>query len=231
MLQVNLIPDGRTKKKRSGGGVRLPLPSLSGLPDRWMLAAVIIVVASVGTGALLWFSNDGRKAEVTVALEQAVQDSARFADLIERTSALTARRDSIFEKVAIIQEIDRDRFVWPHILDEVARSVPEYTWLTEVVQVQQSPLKVQVSGRAGNIFAITVFMNALQSSPFFSQVKFLSSQENIQNAGTVQQQAVQEFRLELEYDPVPLEELETVPLFGIDERMAENVEPTAPEEN
>ncbi|NNK62126.1 MAG: PilN domain-containing protein, partial [Gemmatimonadetes bacterium] len=126
----------------------------------------------------------------------------------------------------------RDRFVWPHILDEVARSLPEYTWLTEVVQVQEVPLKVQVSGRAGNIFAITVFMNQLQASPFFSQVTFLSSEESIENAGTVESQAVQEFQLELEYEPVPLEELETVPLFGTDTSMSEDVgtEP-APEEN
>jgi Tfp pilus assembly protein PilN len=232
VLQVNLIPGGRSKKKRGGGASRLSLPSLSGLPDRWVLAAVVAVVAALGTGALLWTSNQARRAEVEVALDRAVQDSARFADLISRTSALTARRDSIFEKVGIIQEIDRDRFVWPHILDEVARALPEYTWLTEIIQVQEFPLKVQVSGRAGNIFAITVFMDQLQDSPFFSQVTFLSSQESIQNAGTMESQAVQEFQLELEYDPVPLEELETVPLFGVDERMSADVGTlAAPEEN
>lgn len=232
MLQVNLIPGGRSKKKRGGGASRLSLPSLSGLPDRWVLAAGVAVVAALGTGAFLWTSNQGHRVEVEVALDRAVQDSARFADLISRTSALTARRDSIFEKVGIIQEIDRDRFVWPHILDEVARALPEYTWLTEIIQVQEFPLKVQVSGRAGNIFAITVFMDQLQDSPFFSQVTFLSSQESIQNAGTVESQAVQEFQLELEYDPVPLEELETVPLFGVDERMSADMGTlAAPEEN
>ncbi|MBT8337036.1 MAG: PilN domain-containing protein [Gemmatimonadetes bacterium] len=231
MLQVNLIPDGRSKKRR-GGGFSLSLPTFSRMPDRWVLGALVAVLGAVGVGAGLWYSSEGRRAEVEVALERAVQDSSRFADLISRTSALTARRDSIFEKVGIIQEIDRDRFVWPHILDEVARSLPEYTWLTEVVQVQEVPLKVQVSGRAGNIFAITVFMNQLQASPFFSQVTFLSSEESIENAGTVESQAVQEFQLELEYEPVPLEELETVPLFGTDTSMSEDVgtEP-APEEN
>ena len=229
MLQVNLIPDGR-KKKRAGNG--FSLPKFSRLPDRWVLGAIVAVVAAAGAGGALWMSSEGRRTEVEVALERAVQDSSRFADLISRTSALTARRDSIFEKVGIIQEIDRDRFVWPHILDEVARGLPEYTWLTEIVQVQDSPLKVQVSGRAGNIFAITVFMNQLQASPFFSQVTFLSSEESIENAGTVESQAVQEFRLELEYAPVPLEELETVPLFGEGGNMsAESGSLAAPEEN
>ena len=98
-------------------------------------------------------------------------------------------------------------------------------------RVTGGTLKVQVSGRAGNIFAITVFMNQLQASPFFSRVKFLSSQESIENTG-IAAQAVQEFQLELDFDPVPLEELETVPLFGVDERATdEGGTRAAPEEN
>ena len=122
MLQVNLIPDGRSKK-RHGGGFSLSLPTFSRMPDRWVLGALVAVLGAVGVGGSLWYSSQDRRAEVEVALERAVQDSSRFADLISRTSALTARRDSIFEKVGIIQEIDRDRFVWPHILDEVVAHV------------------------------------------------------------------------------------------------------------
>lgn len=228
MLQVNLIPGGRSKKGASG----ISLPSFKGLPDKWVLAAGIVVVTALSAGGFMWFGNSSRHAELEVALEEAVQDSSRFADLIARTSGLTARRDSIFEKVGIIQEIDRDRYTWPHILDEVARALPEYTWLTEVVQVQEIPVKIQLSGRAGNIFAITVFMNQLQASPFFSRVKFLSSQESIENPGTVSSQAVQEFQLELDFDPVPMEELETIPLFGVDERAnLEGGPRAAPQEN
>lgn len=215
MLQVNLIPGGRSRKRRSSG---FSLPSFSGLPDRWILAAGVIVVAALAAGSLMWVGTTTDRSQLEVALEDAVRDSSRFADLIARTSGLTARRDSIFEKVGIIQEIDRDRYTWPHILDEVARALPDYTWLTEIVQVQEVPVRIQLSGRAGNIFAITVFMNQLQASPFFSQVRFLSSQESIESIGTSARQAVQEFRLELDFQPVPLEELETVPLFGVDER-------------
>lgn len=230
MLQVNLIPGGR--KKRRKGGKRLSLPTMSGLPDRWVLAAIVVLIAALSSGAMFWFSNQGRRAELEVSLEAAVQDSTRFADLISRTSALTARRDSIFEKVGIIQEIDRDRFVWPHILDELARAVPDYTWITEVVQVSEAPLRVQISGRAGNIFAITVFMDQLQASPFFGGIQFLSSQQSIQRAGTVEQQAVMDFQLQLEYIAVPLEELETVPLFGVEGPMSAEVGTVAaPQEN
>jgi Tfp pilus assembly protein PilN len=32
--------------------------------------------------------------------------------------------------VNIIRSLDDDRFVWPHVLDEVSRALPQYTWLT-----------------------------------------------------------------------------------------------------
>ena len=68
--------------------------------------------------------------------------------LIARTELLTARRDSIAQRVAIIQEIDQDRYSWPHLLDEVARALPDYTWLTELTQVGTDPLAIRLVGQA-----------------------------------------------------------------------------------
>jgi Tfp pilus assembly protein PilN len=53
--------------------------------------------------------------------------------LRERASAV-AQRDSVARQLQIIRSIDNDRFVWPHVLDEVSRALPPYTWLTTVEQ-------------------------------------------------------------------------------------------------
>jgi len=34
----------------------------------------------------------------------------------------------------IIQSIDGERYTWPHVLDELSRLLPPYTWLTSVTQ-------------------------------------------------------------------------------------------------
>jgi Tfp pilus assembly protein PilN len=34
----------------------------------------------------------------------------------------------------MIESIDGKRFVWSHIMDEVSRALPSYTWLTQLVQ-------------------------------------------------------------------------------------------------
>ena len=73
----------------------------------------MVVLAAI---VILFLGLRSDREELQVQLNEAVQDSARFADLIARTALLTARRDSIAQRVAIIQEIDHGRFVWPHIL-------------------------------------------------------------------------------------------------------------------
>src|SRR5205823_1894816 len=41
-------------------------------------------------------------------------------------------RDTLLRQVNLIRSLDDDRFIWPHVLDEVSRALPQYTWLTMV---------------------------------------------------------------------------------------------------
>jgi Tfp pilus assembly protein PilN len=142
-----------------------------------------------------------------------VQDSARFADLIARTALLTARRDSIAQKVGIIQTIDQNRYVWPHLLDELSRALPEYTWLSAVTQVETDPaLSVRLQGQAGTNFALTVFMEQLEASAFLEGVTLIESQQELVGPQGAQQ-VVSGFTLEVRYVQPPMEFLQTVPLF------------------
>lgn len=191
------------------------MPNLGG--DPWLTAVLVVAILTLGVAAWLWLGLASDRTTVAAELEQAVQDSARYADLIAQTTELEARRDSILERVAVIQEIDRDRLVWPHLLDEVARALPEYTWLTEITTISTSPVVFQLLGRAGNTRAITLFMEQLQASPFIRSVRLITSQAVVENENTPQQQVVQAFELEVEHQEVPLDQLATVPLFGDDE--------------
>ena len=39
-------------------------------------------------------------------------------------------RDTLLRQVNIIRGLDEDRYVWPHVMDEISRALPQYTWLT-----------------------------------------------------------------------------------------------------
>jgi Tfp pilus assembly protein PilN len=53
---------------------------------------------------------------------------------------LTSERDSVYRQLQIIRTIDDNRYNWAHILDEVSRALPAYTWLTSLEQTSDAPL-------------------------------------------------------------------------------------------
>ncbi|MCH1571992.1 MAG: PilN domain-containing protein, partial [Longimicrobiales bacterium] len=158
-----------------------------------------------------------------VALEEAVNDSIANATIIERTRQLEARGDSIEERVAIIQEIDAGRYVWPHILDEVAAAVPDFLWLREVMYQSDNPLTVRVTGRAGSLFAITRYMRRLEASRFLRGVSPETMQQVPSEANP--EDLVYMFELVMTYESPGIDELETVPLFVDAVTQAQTSEP------
>lgn len=145
MIEVNLLPGGK-KGKAGGKGLNFSFggkkkgrkaPAGSGTKiDAWMLGSAAAVVLSLGLMGWMFTSAGSRTEDLGLEIEQAARDSARYADLIQQTEGLRARRDTISQKVAIIQDIDGSRYVWPHVMDEVSRSLPDYTWLTGILQVE-----------------------------------------------------------------------------------------------
>lgn len=138
MIEINLLPGAAGKRKaRSGGGqgpdVRAMLANLgSRVRDPYMIAAAAsILVAALAIGAL--YVTQQRRGEQLVEAEQkAVADSARFAAFTRQRIAAQATRDTVLRQINVIRAIDGDRYLWPHILQEVSASLPQYTWLTRL---------------------------------------------------------------------------------------------------
>ncbi len=215
MIEVNLLPGGkkrRPSKGAGGGGLgKLAMPDFGSLlGESYAIASVVVGLGVLVTVGWWYVGLSSRQEDVQVELADALQDSANYADLIQRNATLEARRDSIAQKVEIIQEIDALRYVWPHLLDELARALPDYTWLTQVIQVSVgSVVEFQVRGRAGNNLALTTFWRQLQESPFIRDVQLVQTEQVLESTG----QLVYEFQLDCVYGPPPLDLIETVPLF------------------
>ncbi len=215
MIEVNLLPGGK-KRPGKGGGFRLGLPDLKAIPaDPFIIGAVVVGLASA-TLVGWWYTDlNNRDTELTVALEDAIQDSTDFHDLIENNNTLQERQDSVAQKVAIIQEIDAGRYVWPHVLDEVARALPDFLWITALQQVAVGDfVEFRIDGRAGNIIAVTTFWDALEASPFVRGVRLISTEQAVEALPSGDEQIVIVFTLEATYEQPAFDLLETIPLFG-----------------
>jgi Tfp pilus assembly protein PilN len=223
VIEVNLLPGG---KKRAVRGKRkaFALPKLGGsVHDRWILGAVLFSVVGVATIGWLFYSVGSAHEELGVELEAALADSARYSEQMGRTTALLATRDSIVQRVSVIQEIDQGRYVWPHVMDEISRALPDYIWLQQLQQIAGGPAPhIRLVGQAGSIEALTVFMDQLESSPFLSAVRTIGTTQVLSD-----NQLIYRYELEMDYEQPPIEFLETVPLLETqaEERLATAASP------
>ena len=142
MIEINLLP-GQTPKARGRAGAGVDVGAAASaiaarVKDPFLIGAVgSVLLAGALVGAMWWYQR-AQTADVNEALDKAKQDSTRFSEVIKQKRKAEAERDSVVRQVELIKSFDNKRFVWPHIMDEVSRALPPYTWITSIVQTNMS---------------------------------------------------------------------------------------------
>jgi hypothetical protein len=142
MLEINLLPGARKGSRNAGSfdfGSSLGAIG-AGVRDPWLVGAAASVVVAVAAVGILFTTQTARASEVESRVERATRDSTRYAKVLDARRKLTAERDSVYRQLQIIRTIDDNRYNWAHILDEVSRALPAYTWLTALEQTSKTPL-------------------------------------------------------------------------------------------
>ena len=148
MIEINLLPGTKKKSRRGGGGggggggPSLSMPKVDfaawiesmreRIREPWLIGAVVVcAIAAAGVG-FLYVRQAARESSLEQALQKAVQDSTRFASVLREREMAEAKRDTVLRSLNLIRAIDDDRFVWPHVMDEVSRALPPYTWIVSL---------------------------------------------------------------------------------------------------
>ena len=137
MIEINLLPGARkTKRSRTTsvdfgaffGGIaaRIRDPYMIG-----SLAAVAVAALAVGG---MWLYQRQKMSSLAERERAARQVASQYSVVIADRNAAQLERDSVVRQIDVIKAIDGSRFVWPHILQEVASMVPPYTWLKAINQ-------------------------------------------------------------------------------------------------
>lgn len=220
MIEINLTPGAaRTSKGRRPG---FSLASVLGegqsfLKDPYLIGAIVSLIVAGGSVGALHMTQSGRATELAAREEQAVADSTRFAAVLRQRRSAEAKRDSVMKQLGIIRNIDADRFIWPHVMDEVSRALPPYTWLTNLaISAPQAPPSGSAQAADGDsakaapapelpkfrlvcntvdIQAMTRFMKLLEASPFIQNVQLARSEMAL-----VDGKEVTAFVLEAQYE-------------------------------
>ena len=208
MIEVNLHPEGiKAKAKRRRKQIGLPVRSGAGRRSPWVTAmiAVLITVPVLVVG--LWLLNRSRESGLQEQLEVALADSARMSDLRALSDSLTERQQVIRDRVGIIRTLDEGRFIWPHVLDEVSKALPNFVWLTTLQETSPLPsLTIEIRGMAATALAVTEFVRRLETSPYLGLVRILGSQQQPDENSEIE---VHAFTLLVDYTfPAPEREID-----------------------
>lgn len=184
IIEVNLL--GGTRKRKAGVGISLPNIGelIKGVKDPMLLGAVAAWIVVGAAGGFFFVTMQARLS--TLQEEQRVRagEARRFSNLIIQKRRAEGLRDSLLLELQDIRRIDSDRYIWPHILEEVTKSLPDYTWLVSMNVVQTAPIpgaetaatqqppavRFMVDGRTSEIAAYTRFLRNLANSPWVTSV-------------------------------------------------------------
>lgn len=228
MIEINLLPG---QKRKAPGGRKIRMPDfrqvLANVKDPWLLAAIGAAVLAVGGNGALYIINNARLGHLETELV-AVQSEKRRYDAVAAQKRQAERvRDSLSAELAIIRAIDADRFIWPHLLDEVTKALPQYTWITQIqataaasaasttqtttgtgtVDTTSNQVRVSIDGRTVDIQAYTTFLRQLSASPWITDVTPTKAATVIE-----QDRPVTEFNILLRYKQADSLYIRTVPL-------------------
>ena len=209
MIEINLLPG--KKKKAAGGGLSLPdFGELAKtVKDPLLLGAIAVWAIVLPVVGFIFFTENGKVAALQEEADQIAAQHRRFQSVIREKRRQERLLDSLEIELNAIREIDSDRYVWAHIMDEVAKALPDFTWLTglefiaatvpdaddlEEGLAARPPVTFYISGRTADIYAYTRFLRNLTNSPWITNVRAGQTSQVLED-----ERAVQEFSITATY--------------------------------
>jgi len=155
MIRINLLP----KEEKPSRAVLLWRRIFI-----WtLIGSALVLVVGIGLHISRSYEISNLKSDISNA--HAEQD--KYRKEAEIVTELTKKRKMISQRIQVIEDLDRNRFLRVQLLDELARSVPEYIWLHSF---QEAGGSVNLRGRAFSNLAISRFMDSLEGKAHVDSV-------------------------------------------------------------
>ncbi|HEX2250006.1 MAG TPA: PilN domain-containing protein [Gemmatimonadales bacterium] len=232
MITINLRPGQR--RKRGGNPFKGMLDRFAGLrelstkvKDPMLMAAVgawVFVSAALG---LIYLNQLRQLYTLEPRLEQARSENRRFKAFLADKRRQEKIRDSLLAQITVIRNVDGDRYTWPHLLDEITKALPAYTWLVDIAHTPAPmapakpagaapdtsispppppPVAFQINGRTIDIQAYTRFLRQLEASPWIMDVTPVSAQTVVEK-----ERAITAFTIRASYNRADSAYIRTAP--------------------
>ena len=185
MIKINLLPPEKRKKlkKVAPAKKKAAVPALPKIKLKFdplvvfPVAALIIAVVLIG-GSFFWL---GYKEKNLKERRDTLQiELNRLNQVILRIDNLKLQTRQVRERMEVILDVDKNRFLWPRILDEISSALPRYTWLESITEITPFPqLTLRVEGNTMSNLLLSELIGKLENSSMLKDIRLISSAERV----------------------------------------------------
>jgi type IV pilus assembly protein PilN len=163
MIKINLLAERKPGKvKTRSVGIQL---------EGVRRGSNVILVAILALGLFVaggwWWMLQREETQWQDKLAQADVELKRLQVALKKTDEYEKQKTLLVKKITLITNLKKMQLVPVHIMDQVARNLPDFLWLDQMSAVSN---KITISGKATTYTAVSNFYTNLNESGYFSDV-------------------------------------------------------------
>lgn len=163
MIRINLLPHEARKAVRRASGGGAPLFNRT----KVIPVGVLSVMGSVCLVVFMLQSAREKSLEKDVAAARA--EAEKYLKTIALIDEMVEKETELNRRLDIVRTLDQNRYRTVTVLDEMAKRVPSYLWLTTVKEVSTD--RLAIDGLAFSNLVISDLMLNLEKSDVFQDVE------------------------------------------------------------
>jgi|UniRef100_A0A7C4TFK6 Tfp pilus assembly protein PilN len=187
MIKINLSPSPKKAKaakakpaKPGAPQIKLPAVKLGAL----YILGIAVVVIIIAIFLIIQSSKIGNLNRNVSQLQTRLDELKIYVATVD---SLKQREKELLTLINPIKELNQNRFLIAHILDEISARIPEFTWLTAL---NISTTNIDLKGMTASNLLVAEFMNRLEESPYIGNVDLVVLEKK-----TIEKQEMMEFTL------------------------------------
>jgi type IV pilus assembly protein PilN len=168
MIRINLLGRARPKPARRA----VPLEATLQL-----VFLLIALLAAVGFLWLDWYQGSVRLRNRQAEISRKQSERAQLQQLKEQIDKFKSQKEFLQQRIAVIEELQRNRTGGQELLDMVATTVTrtDGLWLTSLTRKGDA---LTFDGSAASINAVANFITQLKRSGYFQKVEIKESKQD-----------------------------------------------------
>jgi len=154
MIRINLMPH---ETRSASAGFKL---------DRMKVIPLAVLGLCLVTCLSVMMVQGTRLSAIQRDVEEAKVESAKYEKTIALINDMVRKEQELNRRLALVEQLDRNRYRTVRVMDEMARRVPRYMWLTALKNVGTD--RVAIDGYAFSNLIVSDLMSSLDKSDLFS---------------------------------------------------------------